>query len=128
VAGDSPLDNARRLFRTAGEGAGLIIDPINPLETADTARYRKFLNDLANHLQNTGGLGVLHCLGDRDTETRTVTEHMADIVFKLYVDRSGTDLDAQLGVLKYRGGAAPEETIKLDLEEQVQIDTSRDIA
>lgn len=128
VAGDSPLDNARRLFRTAGEGAGLIIDPINPLETVEVARYRKFLNDLGNHLQNTGGLGVLHCLGDRETETRTVTEHMADIVFKLYVDRSGTDLDAQLGVLKYRGGRAPEETIKLDLEEQVQIDTSRDIA
>lgn len=128
VAGDSPLDNARRLFRTAGEGAGLIIDPVNPLEQAEVARYRNFLNDLTNHMQNTGGLCILHCLDVADSRTRTITEHMADVVFKLYVDRSGTDLESQLGVLKYRGGTAPEETIKLDLEERVQIDTSRDIA
>ncbi|MFB6111975.1 MAG: RAD55 family ATPase [Halobacteriaceae archaeon] len=128
VAGDSPLDSARRLFRKAGEGAGLVIDPVNPLERTNVNRYRDFLNDLSNHLTNTGGLGVLHCLEGSNEEARTITEHMADVVFRLYVDRAGREIDTQLGVLKYRGGVAPDEMIKLNLEERVEIDTSRDIA
>jgi len=128
VAGDAPLENARRLFRNAGEGAGLVIDPVDPLERADQARYQNFLNDLTNHMQNTQGVAVLHCLTGREAEARTLTEHMADVVLRLYVERDGTDIETQLGVLKFRGGQAPEDTIKLQLAERVQIDTSRDIA
>lgn len=128
VAGDSPLDNARRLFRNVGEGAGLVVDPVDPLERADEGRYRNFLNDLSNHMRNTGGLAVLHCMAETEGPARTATEHMADVVFQLYVDRQGTDIETQLGVLKYRGGRAPDETIKLNLADRVQVDTSRDIA
>ncbi|MFB6105231.1 MAG: RAD55 family ATPase [Halobacteriaceae archaeon] len=128
VAGDAPLENARRLFRNAGEGAGLVIDPVDPLERVDEARYQNFLNDLTNHMQNTQGIAVLHALTGREAETRTLTEHMADVVLQLYVERDGTDIETQLGVLKFRGGQAPEDTIKLQLSERVQIDTSRDIA
>lgn len=128
VAGDSPLDTARRLFRNAGEDSGLVIDPVDPLERTDENRYRNFLNDLSNHMQNTGGLAVLHCLEGPHSTERTVTKHMADVVFRLYVERQGTDIETQLGVLKYRGGIAPDETIKLKLGDRVQIDTSRDIA
>lgn len=128
VAGDSPLDTARRLFRNATEGSSLIVDPVDPLEQTDQGRYRNFLNDLSNHMRNTGSMAVLHCLDQADGTVRSITEHMADVVFRLYVERQGTDVETQLGVLKYRGGVAPDETIKLQLGERVQIDTSRDIA
>lgn len=128
VAGDAPLENARRLFRNAGEGAGLVIDPVDPLERVDRARYQNFLNDLINHMQNTQGVALLHCLTGREADTRTLTEHMADVVMELHVERDGTDIETNLGVMKFRGGQAPEDTIKLDLADRVRIDTSRDIA
>lgn len=128
VAGDAPIENARRLFRNVGEGAGLVIDPIDPLERTDRARYQNFLNDLTNHMQNTEGIAVLHCLTGREADSRTLTEHMADVVMQLFVERDGTDLEAQLAVMKFRGGQAPEDTIKLKLADRVRIDTSRDIA
>lgn len=128
VAGDAPIENARRLFRNAGEGAGLVVDPVDPLERTDRARYQNFLNDLTNHMQNTQGVAVLHCLTGREADSRTLTEHMADVVMKLFVERDGTDLEAQLGVLKFRGGQAPEDTIKVKLADRVRVDTSRDIA
>ncbi|MFB6198311.1 MAG: transcriptional regulator, partial [Halobacteriaceae archaeon] len=55
VSSDAPIENARRSFRDAPEGAGLIIDPVDPLEREDETRFGNFLNDLKNHVTNTGG-------------------------------------------------------------------------
>jgi len=129
VAADAPLDNAQRIFRSVAGEANLIVDTVDPLERVDENRYRNFLNELRNHMVNTGGVAVLHCLSsDHAAPTRAMTQHMADVVLDLTTVVTGNDVENRLAVPKYRGGVALAETIKLELGERVRIDTSRDIA
>jgi KaiC/GvpD/RAD55 family RecA-like ATPase len=129
IGGDAPLDHANRLIRSLPEGANLIIDVVDILERSPRARYRNFLNELQTHMMNTGGLAILHALDGRNVpENRDLTEHMSDVVFQLETRVSGSEIENRLAIPKFRGGAAMNETIKLQLTEQVTIDTSRDIA
>lgn len=129
VPGDAPLENARRLVRSLGEGANLVVDPCDTLERSDRNRYQNFLNDLQNHMRNTGSLAVLHCMRvGNPPEHRMTTEHMADVVFDLRQAFEGTEVETRLAVPKFRGGQALSDTIKLELAERVRVDTSRDIA
>lgn len=129
IDGDAPLDQATQLIGTLPEESTLVIDPIDPLEAANPSRYRRFLNQLGTHLQNTESIAILHALNGRQTDpTRDVTEYMADIVFDLRTEIRGSEIVNKLAVPKFRGASALEETIKLNLVDTVQIDTSRDIA
>lgn len=129
VTGDAPLDNASRLIAALPESSNLIADPIDILERREPARYRNFLNELQNHISNTGGLAVLHCLDGRDVpQLRDTTEHMADVVFQLETKVKGDRIENRLSVPKFRGGRALSEVVKLDLTASIEIDTSRDIA
>jgi len=129
ISGSEPLDQANRLIRALPEGANLIIDPVDVLEQREQSRYRNFINDLQNHMVNTGSLAILHCLdGNSVPDNRDTTQHMADIVFDLTTTVRGTDVENRLSVPKFRGGQALTETIKLEMQDQVDIDTSRDIA
>ena len=129
VAADAPLENARRLFRSLAGETNLIVDPVDPLERVDENRYRNFLNEMRNHMYNTGGVAVLHCLAsEHSPEMRVMTQHMADVVMEITQEYNGADVDTRLAVPKFRGGVALNETIKLELGDRVRVDTSRDIA
>ena len=129
IAGSEPLDQANRLIRSLPEGANLIIDPVDVLEERESSRYTNFLNELQTHMVNTNSIAFLHCLdGHSVPENRDTTKHMADVVFDLETTTRGTDLVNFLAVPKFRGGQALTETIKLQLVDEVDIDTSRDIA
>jgi KaiC/GvpD/RAD55 family RecA-like ATPase len=129
VTGDAPLDNASKLIAALPESSNLIVDPIDVLERSDPARYRNFLNELQNHIYNTGGLALLHCLDGRNVpQLRDTTEHMADVVFELETRVKGDRIENRLAVPKFRGGRALSDVIKLDLTASIDIDTSRDIA
>jgi len=128
-AGDyPPIDNATRLVRELPESSNLLVDVVDPLEEADSTRYRAFLNELQTHMVNTGSIAVLHAMRSDPPANRGLTEHMADVVFDLRTDTSGSQIVNRLAVPKFRGGSALEETIKLKLTDGVTIDTSRDIA
>jgi KaiC/GvpD/RAD55 family RecA-like ATPase len=129
VTGDAPLDNASKLVAALPESSNLVIDPVDVLERHEPARYRNFLNELQNHIYNTGGLAVLHCLDGRDVPAlRDTTEHMADVIFQLETTIKGDRVENRLAVPKFRGGRALSDVIKLDLAAAIDIDTSRDIA
>ena len=129
IGGDAPLDHANQLIRALPEGANLIIDPIDVLEREGATRYRNFMNELQTQMVNTGSLAFLHCLDGRDVPPqRDSTEYMADAIFTLSTHLRGDTIENRLTVPKFRGGAALNEAIKLELTEQVAIDTSRDIA
>jgi KaiC/GvpD/RAD55 family RecA-like ATPase len=129
VAGEAPLDNAAKLVSALPDDSNLIIDPIDVLERQEPSRYRNFLNELRNHIANTGSIGLLHCLdGHSVPELRDTTEHMADVVFQLDTRVKGDRIENHLTVPKFRGGHALSDVIKLELSDQVDIDTSRDIA
>lgn len=129
VTSDSPLEEASRFVNALPEGANLIVDTMDVLERADTDAYVAFLNDLKERMNETGGIAVLHCLnGETVPDNRARTCHAADAVFDLRTELTGTELENHLTVPKFRNGGQPVEAIKLELVEEVAIDTSRDIA
>lgn len=126
---ENPVEEARRLIGALPEGANLIVDPMDVLERADRMTYVDFLNDLKDRMLETRSIAILHCLkSDVQPENRPTTEHVADAVFDLRTRIGATELENFLTIPKYRRGGAPTETIKLQLSERVEIDTSRDIA
>ncbi|AUV81967.1 transcriptional regulator [Salinigranum rubrum] len=129
VDGDGPVDQAHRLIRGLPDEANLIIDIVDVLERVEPSRYRMFLNEVQTHMINTGGVTVLHGMKtDATPANRGLTEHMADIVFDLETNVKGSEIENRLAIPKFRGGRALDETIKLRLTEEVDVDTSRDIA
>lgn len=130
ISGEAPLDNAGKLISALPETSNLIVDPLDVLESQEPpSRFRSFMNDLQNHIFNTDSLAILHCLDGRSVPPlRDTTEHFADVVFDLHTDPRGDEVENRLAIPKFRGGKAPTDTIKLDLVEEVSIDTSRDIA
>jgi KaiC/GvpD/RAD55 family RecA-like ATPase len=130
ISGEAPLDNAGKLVSALPETSNLIVDPLDVLESQEPpSRFRSFMNDLQNHIFNTNSLAILHCLDGRSVPPlRDTTEHFADVVFELETQVSGDEVENRLAIPKFRGGRAPTDVIKLDLVEEVSIDTSRDIA
>ena len=130
ISGEAPLDNAGKLVSALPENSNLIVDPVDVLESQEPpSRFRSFMNDLQNHLVNTGSLGVMHCLSGRTVPPlRDSTEHFADVIFQLDTTATNDEVENRLAIPKFRGGRAPADIIKLDLVEEVSIDTSRDIA
>ena len=130
ISGEAPLDNAGKLISALPETSNLIVDPLDVLESQEPpSRFRSFMNDLQNHIFNTDSLAILHCLDGRSVPPlRDTTEHFAHVVFDLHTDPRGDEVENRLAIPKFRGGKAPTDTIKLDLVEEVSIDTSRDIA
>ncbi|MEF8883804.1 MAG: transcriptional regulator [Haloarculaceae archaeon] len=130
ISGEAPLDNAGKLVSALPETSNLIVDPVNVLESQEPpSRFRSFMNDLQNHLANTNSLGLMHCLDGRSVPPlRDSTEHFADVVFQLETTTANDEVENRLAIPKFRGGRAPADIIKLDLVEEVSIDTSRDIA
>lgn len=130
ISGEAPLDNAGKLVSALPQTSNLIVDPVDVLEAQEPrSRFRSFMNDLQNHVFNTDSLGILHCLDGRSVPPlRDTTEHFADVVFHLSTDIDGDEVENRLAIPKFRGGRAPSDIIKLDLVEEVSIDTSRDIA
>lgn len=127
---DSPLDNTRDALRQVTNQANIIIDSSKLLELADDqARYINFLNELTTQLTNTNSIAFIHCIeGSNTPELRDTTLQMADIVLDLAVDTTGDRVENKLSVPKFRGGAALKDNIKLELRDEVRVDTSRDIA
>ncbi|MHC3439046.1 RAD55 family ATPase [Natrialbaceae archaeon A-gly3] len=129
VTSENPLEEAKRFIGALPEGANLIVDPMDVLERTDRRAYVDFLNYLKDYMIESRGIAVLHCLkGKHEPENRETTEHVADAVFDLQTTIGATELENHLTIPKYRRGGAPTETIKLELSERVEIDTSRDIA
>ncbi len=130
ISGEAPLDNAGKLVSALPETSNLIVDPLDVLESQEPpSRFRSFMNDLQNHIFNTNSLAILHCLEGRSVPPlRDTTEHFADVIFHLETNIRGDEVENRLSIPKFRGGRAPSDTIKLNLVEQVSIDTSRDIA
>ena len=130
ITGEAPLDNAGKLVSALPETSNLVIDPVDVLESQEPpSRFRSFMNDLQNHIFNTDSLAILHCLeGQTVPPLRDTSEHFADVVFSLTTNVEGDEVVNRLSIPKFRGGRAPSDVIKLDLVEEVSIDTSRDIA
>jgi KaiC/GvpD/RAD55 family RecA-like ATPase len=130
VSGEAPLDDVGKFVGALPEMSNLIVDPVDVLETQEShSRFRSFLNNLRSHISDTDSLAVLLCLDGRSVPPlRDTTEHFADVVFSLQTQIHNDEVSNRLAVPKFRGGRAPAGVVRLDLTEDVSIDTSRDIA
>lgn len=107
----------------------LVVDPVGPLERADTGEFRAFLGTLQARLAQTDSVAVLYALKHSATPSqRHRTEYTSDIVFDLETTRSDDAIENRLFVPKFRGGRALTKPIGLDLTDRISVDTSRDIA
>lgn len=126
---DRPFEHAYRVSRDLPDGTFLIIDPLDPLERADDARYEQLLADVRRQLFDSGSAAFLHCLDGRSVpDRRDVTEYMADVILDLSVEVPNETIETRLTVPKYRGGPAPVDTLRLELTDEVVVDHSREIA
>ncbi|ELY85603.1 RAD55 family ATPase [Natrialba taiwanensis] len=128
VSSDTPIEETMQLIGALPDGANLIIDTMNVLERTDTDEFISFLDDLKTQMLDKNGIAVLHCLRGDVPANRTRTYHAVDAVFDLQTAVSGAELENHLTIPKFRGGGQPTKAIKLELVEEVAIDTSRDIA
>jgi len=129
IDGTEPIQDSLDRVSTLPDGGTLIVDSAEPLENTEPDRYRSFLGDLREAVDDANAIGVIHALdtGPR-SRNRVVSEQVADVVFDLRTTVTATEIVNRLAVTKFRGGAALEEPVKLKLTDTVSVDTSRDIA
>lgn len=106
----------------------VIIDTVNGLEAAPEEDYLAFLNGLKRQLRAADSIGVVHGLADEPTpQGRPLTLKRADHIWRL--ELAVTDeLVTRLVVPKSRGYQVLTEPLQLELIDEVNVDTSRNIA
>jgi len=107
----------------------VVVDSVDKIETAAEADYVDFITELKKQLWETGSVGLLHCI-ERTNQPpgRPITLQMSDIILELHRSVQPGSVEYRLLVAKYRGGRALTEPVKLELTDEIRIDTSRDIA
>lgn len=132
VSLESGLDEILEHISDLESGDDVIVSVLDPLEAAATQNeYVSFLNHFVERLQETGSIGILHCLDDEDNPAnRRFTLAAADFVWQLRTQRNGGKLNYTLEIPKAGGLelADDERVLALTLGREVTIDTSRDIA
>lgn len=107
----------------------VVIDAMDEFEEAPGREYSDFLTHLKRRLWDTGSVGLLHCITqDNPQAGRQITLRLADIVWNLRRSVQPESIEYLLDVSKFRGGSALTEPIKLELTDEVRVDTSRDIS
>ncbi|MDS0221859.1 transcriptional regulator [Haloarcula sp. S1AR25-5A] len=125
----APVSDALTHIEELTSESLLVIDPVEPLERADTGEFRACLETLQAKLAQTDSVAVLYALKyDATPPQRHRTEYTSDIVFDLETERSADALENRLFVPKFRGGRALTEPLCLDITDRISVDTSRDIA
>lgn len=125
---DAALEVASDAVLDAPEGANVIVDTADILEGYDRHEYQRFLNRLLIHLRNAGGIAVFHCHEDDEPANRSLTEAMAELVIELHTHVDGATRETYLAVPKFRSGRALTDLIKIELTDEITVDTSRNIA
>jgi KaiC/GvpD/RAD55 family RecA-like ATPase len=126
---DELLSNPGRFVDRIPDRSNLIVEGVGALETADRESYLAFLDAVKSSVSNTESAGVLFAIDrEDDPERRSLTLHRADHVWRLYQELTNKGLRTTFSVPKRRGGAALRDPIQVRLTDEVEVDTSRDIA
>ncbi len=130
VGTDRPVRNTHTVLEDIDESRNVLIDTLNPLETVDRERrYVRLLNALKEYLYDSGSVALVHTTTHGDSPPqREVTLTVADVVLELDTVVDESSVENHLLVSKFRGKDPVDEIIKLDLGQQLGVDTSRNIA
>lgn len=123
------LEQASEYLEDIGNGWVVVIDAVDELEKEAEPAYIDFLHQLKQRLWESGSVGLLNCFeGDATSHGREITFRMSDIIWQLRRSVAAGGVEYLLDVSKFRGGSALTEPVKLELTDEIGIDTSRDIA
>lgn len=130
VGVERPVKNMYKVLQRSETPRHVIVDTMNPLEATEReTQYVHLLNGLKEHLHETASIALLHCTErERAPPLRETTLTIADVVWELALVADETTVENRLTVPKYRCTEAIDEVIKLDLGQNVGVDTSRNIA
>lgn len=129
TGGETPMENAAQLIQQVTDSANIIIDTVDIFEQTNRRRYINFINDVKNTLTNTDSLGIFYGLdGHQIHPLRDVTLSMADLVWQLTIEMRAEELETRLAIPKVRTGTPVTEPLKLQLQDTVAVDTSREIS
>jgi KaiC/GvpD/RAD55 family RecA-like ATPase len=128
-APDTMVDSVSDIISDVDRDINVIVDPTNPLEeTGDKDAYRQVLNELKSTMLDTGGLGILHCIGRRGPPAfRDITLTISDVVCELNLESNMDKLEYQLTIPKNRGGYPILEKTTLKMDSDIWVDGSRRI-
>lgn len=123
------LADAETYLAEIPEGGVVVVDPVDGLEAADREAYLDFLDDLWRTATANDAAVLLHCgKTDPAPNLRPTTLNRADLVMELRFRFHPRGVETYLTITKHRGGTARQEPLKLNLTDEAEVDTSRDIA
>lgn len=130
VGTERPVRNTHAVLESIDEPRNVLVDTMNPLESTERERtYVNLLNALKEYLLDTDSVALLHCTEHESTPRhRETTLTVADVVLELEIVVDESMVENHLLVSKYRGRETVDEIIKLNLGQQLGVDTSRNIA
>ena len=126
---DTVVESVSDIISDVDRDINIIVDPMNPLEeTGDKDAYRQVLNKLKSTVLDTGGLGILHCIGRQEPpQFRDITLTISDVVCELNLEMNMDKLEYQLTIPKNRGGYPVLEKTTLKMDSGIWVDGSRNI-
>lgn len=126
---DAWMTSARDHVDRLEENSVVVIDSINELEELEKGRYVQFVDAVKRRLWDTGSVGLFYGIDeDPSPALRSVTLRRADLIWQIRRSVRPGEVEHLLVITKFRSGRSLTEPVKLELTDEVRIDTSRDIA
>ncbi|MDZ7687938.1 MAG: hypothetical protein U5J64_04300 [Halobacteriales archaeon] len=126
---DDIFDTMMTGLEDVGREENIIIDTASDLIRHD--RFEDLLDVVYRVSHDTDSVTYMYMIKE-DEETMTFDEsrvpHLSDVVMKMITGMEGEKVENRLAITKIRGQTPPEKTIKLIIGEEINVDTSRDIA
>lgn len=126
---DDVYKTAINALRNVGREENIIFDNFSDVVQHD--RYDEILNETYRISHTTDSITYLFMVKESDA-TLTYDEgrvpYASDVVMKMMTGIEGEKVENRLAVSKMRGQTPPPKTVKLNIGEEIEVDTSRDIA
>lgn len=126
---DDVFDALMTGLEDVGREENIIVDTVSDLVNHD--RFEDMLDVIYRVSHETDSVTYFYMIKE-DGETMTFEEsripHLSDVVMRMITGIEGEKVENRLAISKIRGQTPPEKTIKLNIGEEIVVDTSRDIA
>jgi hypothetical protein len=135
VESDAPLQNLRDVIEDADlpQRATVIVDPVNELETMGLVRYKAFLREFNEAIEECGGVGIVHCVEQRrEPDHRWLTQYFSETAFRVVHTSTDEMVQDYLSIEKLHPMQGLDDSgarvFELDNDLNIDITTSRNIS
>lgn len=126
---DDIVSEIDSFLHSIDEKFNIIIHPIDVFNLTDDEFSISLLNNISDSLSHVeNDYLVIFSGGDGNSIGRDIISEWCDVVMEIYFKLNGSERESYLFISKNRFGGALTEGMKIQLIDNVSIDTSRDIA